>query len=177
MDRSNHYEQAFEAFLRQRRMCYIAVDESRRSLLDEGSIKSLDFIVYSGEETRLLIDVKGRRFPGGTPEKPRRVWQNWTSRDDIEGLELWSERFGAGYTALLVFVYGIQPPVRMPADTADLFEWQGAQFLLRTVTVRAYRQHMRQRSPKWDTVHLPGPAFRELVRPFSAFARALVRHS
>ena len=92
MDRSNHYEAAFEAYLRERRLCYIAVDESRRSLLDEGPVKSLDFIVYGDDTARLLVDVKGRKFPGGTDEKPRRVWQCWAERDDVDGLERWSAR-------------------------------------------------------------------------------------
>ena len=43
MDRSNHYELAFEAYLRERRLCYIAVDEARRSLLDDGTVKITDF--------------------------------------------------------------------------------------------------------------------------------------
>ncbi len=171
MDRSNHYETAFEAFLRERRLCYIAVDEARRSLLDEGPVKSLDFIVYGGDESRLLVDVKGRRFPGGKPEKPRKVWQNWATLDDIEGLQRWSARFGAGYTALLVFVYGIEPTLSLPAQTEDLWEWRGRQYLFRAVTVEVYRRHMRRRSAKWGTVHLPVPVFREVVQPFSAFAR------
>ena len=45
-NRDNHYEAAFEEFLRGRGMPYIAVDEAKRSLLGDGaSIKSLDFIV------------------------------------------------------------------------------------------------------------------------------------
>jgi len=170
MDRSNIYETAFEAYLRQQRLCYIAVDEARRSFLDEGPVKSLDFIVYGGEESRLLVDVKGRRYPGGTADKPRKVWQNWATRADIDGLQRWSERFGSGYTGLIVFVYGIQPPFQMPLDTEDLWEWRGRQFLLRALTVDVYRRHMRPRSLKWGTVHLATPVFRELIQPFSAFA-------
>ncbi|MFL5338673.1 MAG: HYExAFE family protein [Gemmataceae bacterium] len=172
MDRSNHYEQAFEAFLRQRRMCYIAVDESKRSLLDEGSVKSLDFIVYGGEESRFLIDVKGRRFPGGKADKPRKVWQNWATLEDIEGLERWGRRFGSGYTGLIVFVYGIEPTVQLAADTDDLFEWHGGQYLLRAVPVDVYRAVMRPRSAKWRTVHLSVPVFRDVARPFTAFAQS-----
>ena len=44
-NRDNHYEAAFEAFLRARRLPYVAVDEARRSLVADGSLKSLDFIV------------------------------------------------------------------------------------------------------------------------------------
>ena len=45
-NRDNHYEAAFEEFLRSRGVPYVAVDEAKRSLLSDGaSIKSLDFIV------------------------------------------------------------------------------------------------------------------------------------
>src|SRR5713101_5592348 len=143
MDRSNHYELAFEAYLRERRLCYIAVDESRRSLFDEGPVKSLDFIVYGGETARLLVDVKGRRFPGGTETRPRRVWECWAERDDVDGLERWSARFGDGYTGLLVFAYDIQPCVHLPPYTPDLWEWHGRRYLMRAVMIDLYRQHMR----------------------------------
>ncbi|MFL5243819.1 MAG: HYExAFE family protein, partial [Gemmataceae bacterium] len=62
MDRSNHYEAAFEAYLRWHRYCYVAVDETRRAVLGETRVKNLDFIVYGEPDARLLIDVKGRRF-------------------------------------------------------------------------------------------------------------------
>jgi len=169
MDRSNHYETAFEAYLRERRLCYIAVDESRRSLMDVGSIKSLDFIVYGDEMSRLLVDVKGRKFPGGSETKPRRVWQCWAERDDVDGLERWSTRFGHGYTGLLVFAYDLQPCVRLHIDTPDLWEWRGRRYLFRAVAVDVYRRHMKTRSPKWGTVDLPVPVFRDHVRPFRTF--------
>ena len=44
-DRDNHYEAAFEAFLRTQQVPYVAVDEAKRCLVAEGSLKSLDFIV------------------------------------------------------------------------------------------------------------------------------------
>src|SRR5205807_5961914 len=69
MDRSNHYEAAFEAYLQWHRLCYVAVDETRRAMLGDASVKSLDFIVHGENDCRLLIDVKGRRFPGGPPER------------------------------------------------------------------------------------------------------------
>jgi hypothetical protein len=68
MHRDNHYEAAFEAFLRARRLPYVAVDEARRSLVADSSLKSLDFIVSPSAPDQVggwLIDVKGRRFPSG----------------------------------------------------------------------------------------------------------------
>ena len=73
-NRDNHYEAAFEAYLRSRGVPYVAVDEARRSLLaDFSSIKSLDYIVSAPGETTWLVDVKGRRFPGGEENKAQRT--------------------------------------------------------------------------------------------------------
>jgi hypothetical protein len=172
MDRSNPYEAAFEAYLRDRRIGSIAVDEAHRSILADETVKSLDFLVYGPCGAKLLVDVKGRRYPGGSADAPRHVWESWSTRDDIDGLERWTARFGADYVPLLVFVYRIAPTVRLPAGTPDVWIWRGRQWLIRAIRVSTYRQHMRSRSPKWDTVALPATAFRALVRPFQEFAFA-----
>ena len=169
MKRSNSYEEAFEAYLRWRRLCYVAVDETRRAQLGDVRVKSLDFIVYGEAGSRLLVDVKGRRSPTGSPDRPRRVWECWSTREDVSGLEQWSELFGPGYRGLLVFTYQLLPGVDLPADLDDLWTWRGRRYLLRAVCVADYRRHMRLRSPRWGTVTLPGAAFRELVRPFHHF--------
>jgi hypothetical protein len=169
MDRSNHYEAAFEAYLQWHRLCYVAVDETRRAWLGDLRVKNLDFIVHGDNGARLLVDVKGRRFPGSVAGKPRRVWETWSTEDDIDGLERWAELFGPGYRGLLVFTYQILPSVAVDEDTDDLWTWRGRRYLLRAVPVSDYRRHMRVRSPRWGTVWLPGSVFRELVRPFHHF--------
>jgi hypothetical protein len=168
MDRSNHYEAAFEAYLQWHRICYVAVDETRRSMMREERIKSLDFIVYGDQGARLLVDVKGRRFPSGT-KHPRRVWENWSTQDDIDGLERWAALFGPGYQGLLVFAYELLPGVEMPEDTDDLWTWRGRRYLMRAVLASEYRLHMHVRSPRWETVHVSSAIFRELVRPLHHF--------
>lgn len=75
----HHYERAFEAYLRARRIPYVGVNEARKSLLPKAghlrlaqieadgatpdALKSFDFIIY-GKHRNLLIDVKGRRLGG-----------------------------------------------------------------------------------------------------------------
>jgi hypothetical protein len=172
MNRSNHYEAAFEAYMQWQRLCYVAVDESRRSMMGEEKVKSLDFIVYGPEGARLLIDVKGRRFPTGKPEKPRRVWECWSTRDDIEGLERWTSMFGPTYQGVLVFAYHLLAEVSVPDDTEDLFTWRGRRYLFRAIATADYREHMRTRSPRWGTVTLPREVFRQLVRPLRQFTHA-----
>ena len=167
MKRDNHYEAAFEAFLRERRVGFVPVDEAKRTLLGDADVKSLDFIVV--DSARLVVDVKGRRFPGGTADSPRRVWQNWAEEEDVAGLSRWAKYFGPDFRGVLAFVYRIEPPFRVPEDTPDLFEHRGRAYLMRAVGADEYRAAMRPRSRRWGTVHLPTADFRRLVRPFSFF--------
>ena len=102
-DRDNHYEAAFEAYLRRQRWPYIAVDEARRSLVPDGSLKSLDFIVAPPNGVSWLVDVKGRRFPSG--DESQQYWKNWSTRDDLRSLAAWHRHFGDGFCPLLVFAY------------------------------------------------------------------------
>ena len=172
MDRGNHYEAAFEAYLQWHRLAYVAVDETRRAMLGETTIKSLDFIVFGGEGARLVVDVKGRRFPMGPAEKPRRVWECWSTRDDVDCLERWARLSGSDYQGLLVFTYHILPGVALPDDVDDLWTWRGRRYLMRAIPSADYRRFMRVRSPKWDTVTLPNAVFRSLVRPLHHFTRS-----
>jgi hypothetical protein len=174
MDRSNHYEVAFESYLQAQRLCYVAVDETRRALLGDSPVKSLDFIVFGRDGARLVIDVKGRRFPAGTPKKPRLVWEAWSFQDDVDGLERWSRLAGASYRGLLVFAYHLHPTVALADDTPDLHVCRGRRYLFRAVDVEDYRRHMRVRSPRWATVTLPRDVFRSLVRPLRDFTQTRV---
>ena len=105
-NRDNHYEAAFEAYLRDRRLPYVAVDEAKRSVLAGGeSIKSLDFIVSSPGGLSWLVDVKGRRFPSGDDQK--QYWKNWSPREDLGSLARWEAVFGESFRGLFVFAYNI----------------------------------------------------------------------
>jgi hypothetical protein len=169
MDRNNHYEAALEAYLQWHRLCYVAVDETRRAMLGDTRVKNLDFIIYGENGSRLLVDVKGRQFPAGSPGRWRRVWECWSTLEDVIGLEQWGALSGPGYLGLLVFVYYLLPEIALPEDTLDLWTWRGKRYLLRALRVDEYRPHMRVRSPRWRTVALPGPVFRRLVRPLYHF--------
>ena len=169
MDRSNHYEVAFEAYLRQKGVGFLAVDEAKRSLLGGDSIKSLDFVVVGPETAKLVVDVKGRKFPGGPAEKPRKVWQNWSTRDDVDGLSRWASIFGPEFRGVLAFIYHILPIVELPPGTPDLFTFRDRNYLMRGIEVEDYQRLMKPRSEKWGTVALSVECFRSCVQPFSAF--------
>jgi hypothetical protein len=131
--------------------------------------------VVGPDAARLVVDVKGRRFPGGSADAPRKVWQNWTDGGDLDGLSRWAEHLGPGFRGVLAFVFHIAPPFELPADAPDRFAYRGQTYLMRAVAVADYKAHARPRSPRWGTVHLSTPDFARLVRPFSWFLSAQER--
>ncbi|HEY1189707.1 MAG TPA: HYExAFE family protein [Gemmata sp.] len=170
MKSDNHYEVAFDAFLRKQGCGVVPVVEARRNYLDASEVKSPDFIVVGPGEAKLVVDVKGRKFPGAAKGgKPRNVWHNWCERDDVEGLSRWSDRLGDGFRGVLAFVYDLALQIELPACTPDVFVFRGRVYLMRGVPVREYHKHMRTRSPRWRTVHLPSDDFRNLVKPITHF--------
>jgi len=169
-NRDNHYEAAFEGYLRRRGIPYVAVDEAKRSLLGNGaSIKSLDFIVSSPGQTAWLVDVKGRRFPSGDEQK--QYWKNWSTRDDIESLTRWEGLFGPGFCGLFVFAYDILGD-RAPLPQERLFEHRGRLYAFVAVRLGDYSAHARPISPSWDTVAMPTADFRRLARPMDELLAA-----
>src|SRR3954471_22967683 len=82
-DRSVHYEAAFEAFLRDKGIPYVAVDEAKKALFANAKLKSFDFVVYSKNGPNLLIDVKGRQARDGSS---RKSFETWTTERDVADL-------------------------------------------------------------------------------------------
>jgi hypothetical protein len=162
-DRSVHYEAAFEEFLRQRGIPYVAVDEAKKALFADAKLKSFDFVVYSQSGPNLLIDVKGRQQRNG---KSRRVFESWTSERDVTDLMQWEQVFGQGFKAILTFIYWIDPPL---TPQAGMFEHRERWYWLMGIDLAEYRDHMRRRSPKWETVCLSAEDFRQLARPLESW--------
>ncbi len=167
-NRDNHYEAAFEEYLRARGVPYVAVDEARRSLLADGaSLKSLDFIVSSPGPLTWLVDVKGRRFPSGDAEA-RHYWKNWSTRDDLTSLAQWEALFGESFRGLFVFAYNIVGD-RAPLPPERLFEHRGGLYGFVAVRLSDYAARCHPISPRWDTVAMPTEEFRLLARPVDEF--------
>ena len=160
--RNNHYELAFEAYLRAARVAYVAVNEQRRSLISQGSLKSLDYIVHPTDSVSLLVDIKGRQFPSG--QKHKQYWRNWSTWDDLVSMARWQDKMGAGSLALLVFAYEIVGR-RAPLAPEHLFAFRERSYAFLAVRVADYIQFSRQLSAKWQTVCLPVPLFRQAAVP------------
>lgn len=161
--RFNHYDAAFEEFLRHVRVPYVPVDESRRALLAEASLKSMDFIVYSPRGQNLLVDVKGRRFPSGASSGHK--WENWATVEDLSSLLAWEGIFGTGFRAVLVFAYDVAEP-RWLREFERLFRFRNRTYAFYGIWADRYRDAMRTRSRSWETVGLPSHVFRSLRHPF-----------
>ncbi len=166
--RDNHYEAAFEAYLLARRIPYVAIDETRRSLLAAESVKNLDFIVSQDDEPSWLVDVKGRRFPAGGEQ--RQYWKNWSTRDDLRGLAAWERLFGSRFAGLFAFAYLIAGD-RSPLPENQLFEHRGRLYGFVGVRLHDYACFARPISSRWDTVALPSSRFREIAVPLDDLLR------
>jgi hypothetical protein len=165
-----HYERAFESLLRTRAIPHITVDEAHKALMQSPdrdqrlpspsmqSLKSFDFII-SGDTRNLLVDVKGRKIGRGSH------LESWVTLEDVESLTVWQRLFGADFEAGFIFMYWCD---RQPPDALfqDIMEDRGRWYAMRHVALADYTRHMRTRSAKWGTVHVPGAAFERISRPF-----------
>jgi hypothetical protein len=163
-NRDNHYEVAFEGYLRARNVPYVAVNEQRRSRIEGGSLKSVDFLVSPENSVTLLVDVKGRRFPSGNRHKV--YWKNWSTWDDLQSLARWQQQLGDHSLALLSFVYEIVGE-KSPLPQDQLYEFRGRWYALLAVRAADYIRLGKPLSTKWQTVALPTARFREAAFPIS----------
>jgi hypothetical protein len=160
-----HYEQAFEQYLREHAIPYVAVDEAKRALApasarSPSSLKSFDFVVYSQSGPNLLVDVKGRKHSG----RSTKSLDNWVTAGDVECLAQWEKIFGTGFTGAFAFLYWceVQPP---DALFTEIFTSGDRWYALLAIRLADYRTHLKRRSPKWETVNMPAKEFAQLSRP------------
>ena len=158
-----HYDVAFEKYLREKQIPYVAVDEAKRAL-DKAyppvSLKSFDFVVYSQQGPNLLVDVKGRKHSG----RSSKALDNWVTQNDVDSLVQWEKIFGNGFVGAFAFLYwcDVQPP---DALFTEIFESGDRWYALLAITLTDYRAHLKRRSARWDTVNMPAERFAKLSRP------------
>ena len=163
--RDNHYEAAFEEYLRHREIPYVAVDETKRARLGGASLKSLDFIVSPALGPSWLVDVKGRHFPSG---RQKQYWKNWSTRDDLHSLTAWQHLFGGGFQGLFVFAYQIVGD-QSPLAVEQLFACHDRLYGFVGITLDDYSRIARPLSAAWDTLSAPVASFRGAAAPVEEF--------
>jgi len=154
--RNVHYEAAFEDYLRSKGCPYVAVDEARKALQGDSSLKSFDFLVYGEAGANLLVDVKGRKFPAGRAGAPSsRAWENWITTEDADSLRQWERIFGDAFRAVIVFAYWLQgPPLYAPFEEVHCF--RGRHYAFVVMGVREYVAAAHRRSRRWGTLAIAG---------------------
>lgn len=164
--RTNHYEAAFESYIRALCVPCVAVDECRRPLTDEGSVKNPDFLVYPKVAKNLVVEVKGKL---GKDAYGRRPWENWVTTDDLDGLVQWQQMFGPGFVAALVFVYAEEVPEEyaLPESVENGYFYKGLIYRFWAVALDDYVAHLRSRGMAWKAVAMARDAFRSRVRPLT----------
>jgi hypothetical protein len=161
--RGNHYSAAFEAYLRSRSIPYVNVHQAKKALCGSSKLKSFDFVVYSKTGKSILVDLNGRSH---TPRNGAGGFQTWTCERDVADLVEWEKVFGDDFTGVLTFVYWMKSARTGPDGT---FRHRDRWYLVMGVNLKEYRQRMRRRSAKWETVCLPADDFRTLARPLESW--------
>lgn len=158
-----HYEAAFEDYVRSQGWPYVPVDEGRKAIFSGARIKSFDFLVYRPGKRAWLVDVKGRKFPyviNGT----KRYWENWVTREDLEGLRQWKSVFGEDFEPGLMFAYWLVNPTD-PEPRATLHRHREENYGFLWISAADYVANSRPRSAAWNTVSVPTRIFRALAKP------------
>lgn len=169
-DRKIHYEAAFEDYLRSKGWPYVMVDEAKKAIFADVSLKSFDFVVYSESGPNLLVDVKGRKFPDLRATGKRRggrAWENWITREDVDGLRQWQGIFDGGFVAALVFTYWLQGrPQDAPFESVHVF--RGRHYAFMAITLADYVAMSKPRSARWQTITVAARAFADKAVDLSA---------
>jgi len=155
----NQYERAFESWLTDNRIRYVAVDENKRAAFGRSHIKSFDYLLYPLNQQIIIAELKGRSFKGTSFAKLA-SFECWVTADDVDGLTSWQEAFGADHTAVFVFAYKIEN-IDVDFDGRDVYDFAGDRYVFFAVGLDDYRRFMKRRSPKWETVTLPADKFRQ----------------
>ncbi len=182
-ERRHHYERAFEAYLRDRKIPYVSVNDARKALLPTGAtlrlgsgdgspqrtLKSFDFVIYGAHEN-LLIEVKGRKIARAARrsarQRTRRRLECWVTREDLDSLRTWSSLFGEGFGAAFCFCYWCeeQPPDGL---FQELVVHEDRWYAIRAIRLEDYLSRAKVRSPRWGTWDLSARDFEELSQPLA----------
>ena len=159
----NEYEQAFETWLIDNRIQYIAVDQRKRRIFARSKIKSFDFLLYRQNSTPVIAEIKGRKFRGSSLAGHTGL-ESWVTLDDVRGLIRWEQIFDSSSEAVFIFVYKFEK-IDVEPDGREIYEFGEDKYVFYAVLLDDYRDFMTVRSPKWQTVTIPAAKFREFAIP------------
>jgi hypothetical protein len=163
-----HYEDAFADYLRSVGRPFVVVDDAKKAIFSGAKVKSFDLLVYSTGQTHWLADVKGRKLAIPRAGRTGHL-ENWTTQEDIVGLQQWARVFGTGFAGLLVFAYWLIHPEHGLPFPGPVHAFGGREYLFGAITVEQYAAGLTSRSRRWQTVAVPARLFRQWIRPVAGF--------
>ena len=161
--RPTNYEQVFENWLVENRVQYVVVDQQKRRMFARSRIKSFDFLLYPACSRPVIAEVKGRKFKGKNLAALAGL-ECWVTMEDVRGLIRWEQVFSDGFEAVFIFAYEFAN-VDVATDGRQVYDFQNNRYMFYAVRLNDYREFMKVRSPKWQTVTLPAAKFREFAIP------------
>jgi hypothetical protein len=165
--RRNHYETAFENWLIDNHIQYIAIDERKKAAFAKCKVKSFDFLLYPRNGQVIIAEVKGRRFKGTSLSNLTGL-ECWVTTEDIDGLTKWQEVFGPGHQVIFVFAYEMEN-IDVDFDGRAAYDFAQKRYVFWCIKLDDYRSFMKVRSPKWRTVTLPADRFRRCAVEINEF--------
>jgi len=157
----NHYERAFESWLKDNGIQYLLVDQQKRAAFSKSKIKSFDFLFYTPDSNAYITEIKGRKFTGKTFTAFGSL-PNWVTIDDVKGLENWIKIFGGRYQGLFVFAYDLEN-IDVDTDGRKIYEYLDGRYVFTAIRLSDYQRGATGRSKKWETVHLSAEFYKNCV--------------
>jgi hypothetical protein len=154
----NHYEMAFSGLLVDAGIQAMAVDETRRPVLNGIELKNFDFLV-NGSDAVWALDLKGRR------DRP------WITRTDLFSMMGWATLLGASARPGFLFSFFRridQPAGRAASLPATVHETPGGVYCFCVLPIEQAQRIARPRSEKWGTFGFEWQAFAGAVLPLDA---------
>jgi len=164
----SHYENAIEAYLIEKKISYLAINEGKRVLANNKKVKNFDFLINSKRKLK-AIDIKGKRF--GYDKTPSNLWENWINELDIISLEAWQKEFkktGVNIEPVLFYAYHLRSKKQH-----DLFKitykFKRKTYGLVGISLKDYKKHLKPRSNSPKGVYVSRTTFAKIVKPINKF--------
>jgi hypothetical protein len=167
--RNVHQEVAFEHYIRDKDLSYLAIDEAKRPM---GIDKNFDFLVFTKTKV-LAVDVKGKQIPylgkGGF------LWETWIHSKDVTGLRQWEEMFKTllkcPVESLLVFVYLINDQAYLK-EFQTTYKYHGNIYGIAAISITDFEKEKKARggfSTEKEVWQLPRNKAKELLKDINYF--------
>lgn len=167
--RSVHQEVAFEHYIREKDLTYLAIDEAKRPMAID---KNFDFLVLTKNKV-IAIDVKGKQIP--YKGKGGYLWETWIHSKDLTGLRQWEDMFksllNCPVESLFVYVYLINDKI-FCKDFQTIYKYHGKAYGIKAITITEFERHKKVRSgfsTESQVWQLPRTKAKDLLRDIDDF--------